>query len=57
MKNEDKKRQEEQTPVSNDQSKDQNRDRNEAPKEETMEERARREHWTDVAESHLGIDE
>lgn len=27
-----------------------------APKE-TMEERAKREHWTDVAESHLGIDE
>ena len=26
-------------------------------KEETMEEKARREGWTDVAESHLGIDE
>jgi hypothetical protein len=26
-------------------------------KNETMEERARREHWTDIAESHLGIDE
>jgi len=26
-------------------------------KKETMEERARREGWTDIAESHLGIDE
>jgi len=26
-------------------------------KKETMEERAKREHWTDVIESHLGIDE
>ena len=26
-------------------------------KKETMEERAKREHWTDIAESHLGIDE
>jgi hypothetical protein len=26
-------------------------------KEETMEEKAKREGWTDVAESHLGIDE
>ena len=26
-------------------------------KKETLEERAKREHWTDVAESHLGIDE
>jgi hypothetical protein len=26
-------------------------------KKETMEERARREHWTDIAQSHLGIDE
>ena len=26
-------------------------------KKETMEEKARREGWTDVAESHLGIDE
>lgn len=26
-------------------------------KEETMEEKAEREGWTDVAESHLGIDE
>lgn len=26
-------------------------------KKETMEERAKRENWTDVAESHLGIDE
>ena len=26
-------------------------------KKETMEEKAKREHWTDVAQSHLGIDE
>jgi hypothetical protein len=26
-------------------------------KKETIEERAKREQWTDVAESHLGIDE
>lgn len=26
-------------------------------KKETLAERARRENWTDVAESHLGIDE
>jgi hypothetical protein len=26
-------------------------------KKETMEERAKRENWTDVVESHLGIDE
>ena len=26
-------------------------------KKETMEERAKREGWTDIAESHLGIDE
>jgi hypothetical protein len=26
-------------------------------KKETIEEKARRENWTDVAESHLGIDE
>lgn len=26
-------------------------------KKETMEEKAKREGWTDVAESHLGIDE
>lgn len=26
-------------------------------KKETLEERAKRENWTDVAESHLGIDE
>lgn len=26
-------------------------------KKETLEEKARRENWTDVAESHLGIDE
>jgi hypothetical protein len=26
-------------------------------KEETMEEKAKREGWTDVAQSHLGIDE
>ena len=26
-------------------------------KQETMEEKAKREGWTDIAESHLGIDE
>jgi hypothetical protein len=26
-------------------------------KKETMEEKAQRENWTDIAESHLGIDE
>lgn len=35
-----------------------NRENRDHPhKKETMEERARREHWTDVVESHLGIDE
>jgi hypothetical protein len=32
-------------------------DRPDSDKKETIEERAKREHWTDVAESHLGIDE
>ncbi len=33
------------------------REKEESHKNETLAERARREHWTDVAESHLGIDE
>lgn len=32
-------------------------EKREAPEHETMEEKAKRENWTDVAESHLGIDE
>lgn len=58
MKNEDKKstegkiksEKEEQQP-------DSVAENNDAKKNETLEERAERENWTDVAESHLGIDE
>ena len=59
MKNEDNKRREEN--VTSDKSTDQtNQGRQHIDpldKKETMEERARREGWTDIAESHLGIDE
>jgi hypothetical protein len=35
----------------------QSTEKDNSDKKETLEERAKREHWTDVAESHLGIDE
>jgi hypothetical protein len=57
MKEENKK---DEKKLSADQSDDQGQGReNIAPldKKETMSERAEREGWTDVAESHLGIDE
>lgn len=59
MKNEDNKRIEEKVKSahSNNQT-DQGRQHiDPLDKKETMEERARREGWTDIAESHLGIDE
>jgi hypothetical protein len=55
---EDKKKNEEQlkTNESNKKS-EQGRENIDPLKKETIEEKARRENWTDVAQSHLGIDE
>ena len=59
MKNEDNKRNEEQVrSTASRNTSDQARQHiDPLDKKETMEERARREGWTDIAESHLGIDE
>jgi hypothetical protein len=55
---EDKKKNEQQVKTTESNSKsDQGRENIKPLKEETLEERAKRENWTDVAESHLGIDE
>lgn len=59
MKNEDNKRNEEKitSATSNDQTNRGRQHIDPLDKKETMEERAKREGWTDIAESHLGIDE
>ena len=59
MKNEDNNRNEEKVKStnSNDQTNKGRQHIDPLDKKETMEEKARREGWTDVAESHLGIDE
>jgi hypothetical protein len=59
MKNEDNKRNEEKIkPVNTGEQADSGREHiDPLDKKETMEERAKRENWTDIAESHLGIDE
>ena len=59
MKSEDNKRNEEKVKATNS-SEQSNSGREQIEpldKKETMEEKARREGWTDIAESHLGIDE
>jgi len=59
MKSEDNKRNEEKVKATNssEQSNSGREQTEPLDKKETMEERARREGWTDIAESHLGIDE
>lgn len=58
MKNDNRKLNEEKiNTTKTDQHADNEREEKDSHKKETLAERARREHWTDVAESHLGIDE
>ena len=59
MKNEDSKKNEEKLKSPNSKEKaDSGREHiDPLDKKETMEERAQKENWTDIAESHLGIDE
>lgn len=59
MKKENEKRPEQKVQTENDQKRtsDSGRDEIDPLKKEDMADRAKRENWTDVAESHLGIDE
>jgi hypothetical protein len=59
MKEEDKNKPPEQktTSTQKDSNSNSGRENIEPLKKETLEDRAERENWTDVAESHLGIDE
>jgi hypothetical protein len=58
MKNEDSKPEEEKLKSKKEEEQlDQDRKNIDPLKKETLEERAKRENWTDIAESHLGIDE
>lgn len=58
MKNDNKKPNEEKiNTTKTDQHAGADREEKKSHENETLAERARREHWTDIAESHLGIDE
>lgn len=58
MKNEDNKPNEKKVqPAKAEEQSNSGREKVDPLKKETLEEKAKRENWTDVAESHLGIDE
>lgn len=57
MKNESKKPTEEKIKSEKEKEPNSGIENTDAQQNETMEEKAERENWTDVAESHLGIDE
>ena len=57
MKNENKKPAEEKIKQEKEEQPNSDTENTDAQQNETMVEKAERENWTDVAESHLGIDE